>query len=180
MLRPGTHSSSRLRAALAFGLLCGLAAAAGAPEPAPELVVAGRPALVLGFDRLASFPYVIADAGTGAKGAEIAARGDQIPPAIHAYHGRRVVLTGYMMPVRLEGDRVRAFVMMKDTTTCCYGATPNMNDYVIVTMTGAPVANVADVPVRVVGVLRVGEKREDGYLVSLFELDGEQFLGTSG
>jgi hypothetical protein len=149
-------------------------------EPA-HIKVEGKPAFVLGFDRLSAFEYVIVDAGTGASADEIevARKRDQIPPWIRLYDGERVQLTGYLLPLSIEKDgQTKKFIMMKDVNTCCYGAVPNMNDYVIVTMKTGGAAPVQDVPVMLVGVFRVAEKYEGGYVTSLFEMDGEKFLGA--
>ena len=67
--------------------------------------------------------------------------------------------------------------MMRDITTCCYGNVPNMNEYVIVTMTGTGVKPIQDIPVVLTGTFRIAEKYENGYLSSIFQMDGEKFLG---
>ncbi len=133
----------------------------------------------IGFDRLSGFPYTIVDAGTGATTEQIAAaqKNDQLPAAIRALDGRRVAVTGFMLPVQMENGRARKLVLMRDVTTCCYGATPNMNDYVVVTMRGEGIKAVQDIPVVLIGVLHVAQTYENGYLVSLYTLDGEEYLG---
>jgi hypothetical protein len=142
--------------------------------------IAGESAWVLGFDKLSSFPYTIVDAGTGATPEQIAEaqKRDQVPAWLRRYHDQRVVLTGYMMPLQVENGRSKKFVMMKDVTTCCYGAVPNMNDYVVVSMKGDGVTAVQDVPVLLIGVLKIEEKYEGGYITALFSMEGEKFLGA--
>jgi hypothetical protein len=144
-----------------------------------KIKVAGEEIFSLGFDRLSAFDYTIVDAGTGATPEQIAAarQRDQVPDWIRVYHEKRVLLTGYLMPLTIENGRTKKFVLMKDVTTCCYGAVPNMNDYVVVTMKEG-VVPVQDVPVQLVGVFHVTEKYEGGYVTSLFEVDGEKFLGA--
>lgn len=140
----------------------------------------GEELYAVGFEQLSAFPYTVVDAGTGASPEEIEAakRRDQIPPWIRIYHQKRVLLTGYMMPLQIEQGRARKFFLMKDVTTCCYGAVPSMNDYVVVTMKGDGVVAVPDVPVQLVGVLQIEEKYEAGYLTALLSMDGEKFLGA--
>ena len=53
-----------------------------------------------------------------------------------------------------------------------------MNDYVVVTMKGEGVKAVQDVPVALIGVFHVAQKYENGYVTSLFQMDGEKFLGS--
>jgi hypothetical protein len=161
-----------------------------APPAAPAAPVSREPVstkidgetlFAVGFDKLAAFPYTIVDAGTGATPEEIAVaqKRDQVPDWIRIYHDKRVVLTGYMMPLQVENGKSRKFVMMKDVNTCCYGAVPNMNDYAVVTMKGDGIAAVQDVPVLLVGVLKVEEKYESGYITALFQMEGEKFLGPA-
>ena len=152
-----------------------------AVDQTPQKVkIDGGELYVLGFDKLSAFPYTIVDSGTGATAEEIkvAQTRDQIPAWIRLYHGQRVVLTGYMMPLLIENGLSKKFVMMRDVNTCCYGSVPNMNDYAVVTMKGAGIAVVQDVPVELIGTFRIDEKYEGGYVVSLFVIDGEKFIGA--
>ena len=160
---------------------------AAPPTPAPtvdttprKITVDGAEIYSVGFDKLAAFPYTIVDEGTGATPEEIKAamEKDQVPDWIRLYHGQRVLLTGYLMPLTIENGLTKKFVIMKDVNTCCYGSTPNMNDYVVVTMKGAGITPVQDVPVELVGTFRVDQKYDGGYIVSLFVLDGEKFRGA--
>ncbi len=158
-------------------------AAAGTDHASPSapatVVIGGQTLLDLTFQNLSTFPYEIVDGGTGATKEQIeaATKRDQIPASIHAYDGRKVVLTGYLLPLQLENGLAKKFVLMKDTNTCCFGATPKMNDYVVCQMTGQGVEAVQDIPVQLTGTIHVQEKREDGYVVSLFTIDGDRFLG---
>ena len=86
-------------------------------------------------------------------------------------------MANYMMPLQIENGRSKKFVMMRDVTTCCYGAVPNMNDYLVVTMKGEGVEVVQDVPVGLLGTFRIDHRYEGGYVVSLFVMDGEKLLG---
>jgi hypothetical protein len=150
-----------------------------APPPTPRsIVLEGEHLLEVGFEQLASFPYTIVDAGTGATPAEIEAarKRDQVPATIRALDQKRVAITGFALPLQLENGRAKKLFLMRDVSTCCFGATPNTNDYVVVTMKeGAK--TVADIPIVLVGTLRIGERYEGGYLVSLYELEDAKYLG---
>jgi len=169
-------------AALAGGTGAGTGDASP-PPPAfivpSEVTISGQKLLSLGFETLSVFPYDIVDGGTGATKEQIeaASKRDQIPAAIHAYDGKKIVLTGYMLPLTMDNGKAKKFVLMKDTNTCCFGGTPKMNDYVVCEMTGDGVESIQDIPVQLTGTIHVQEKREDGYVVSLFTMDGEKFLG---
>lgn len=155
-------------------------------EPTPPAVaeptfvrIEGKDLRAVGFDILTSFTYTISDAGTGASPAEIKAamERDQVPAWVRVLDNQRVALTGYMMPLTFENGLSTKFIMMKDLNTCCYGAVPSMNDYVIVTMKDKGVSPIQDIPVRLVGTFRIEQKYESDYLVSLFVMDGEKFFG---
>ena len=184
-----TRLRPRFRATACLFLPAALLAAAfsHAQSPAPavdmtprKVAIDGAEIYAVGFDKLSSFPYTIVDAGTGATPEEIKAaqEKDQVPANIRLYHGQRVLLTGYLMPLTIENGLTKKFVIMKDVNTCCYGSVPNMNDYVVVTMKGAGITPVQDVPVDLVGTFRIDQKYEGGYIVSLFAFDGEKFLGA--
>jgi hypothetical protein len=135
-------------------------------------IVAGREALVLGFDVLASFPYDLPETGTSSVPA-------RIPEAIHRLNGRRSVITGFMVPLQLEEGRARRFVLVRNQSSCCYGVAPALNEYVLVTMDGVGTRPVMDTPVRVTGKLRVGETYEEGMLVGLYQFQGESVDTTT-
>jgi hypothetical protein len=158
----------------AYATVMATTSAAGTGSASP-----GSGPIELGFENLSSFPYDIVDGGSGATKEQIeaASKRDQIPAAVHAYDGKKVVLTGYMLPLQLDNGLAKKFVLMKDTNTCCFGGTPKMNDYVVCQMNGSGVESIQDIPVQLTGTIHIQEKREDGYVVSLFTMDGDKFLG---
>ncbi len=181
---PSLSRRSLLRVAALGALACAALAPVSATAPAGPPVpviqkIEGADAYILGFDTLSNFPYTITDAGTGATPEEIstARKRDQVPAWVRFYEGKRVALTGYMLPLQVERGLAKRFIMMRDITTCCYGATPNMNDYAIATMKGDGVTATQDVPVVLVGTLHIEEKYDNGYVTSLYEISGEKFLG---
>jgi hypothetical protein len=150
-----------------------------AAPPLATVAVDGAKIPDVGFDVLAGFPFQIVDAGTGASPSDIAAaqKKDQVPAHIRRLDGTRIAVTGYMLPLQLEQGRARKLVLMRDVMTCCYGATPNMNDYIVVTVKGDGVPPLADIPVVFVGTLHVAATYENGYLVSLYTLETDKYLG---
>lgn len=167
-------------AALFFQVAIATAQDAPAVDLTPrKVVVEGQEMFALGFDKLSSFTYTLVDVGTGATEEEIAEqlKKDPVPEWVRAYDNQRVLLTGYMMPLQVENGRSKKFVMMRDVNTCCYGAVPNMNDYLVVTMEGEGVEAIQDVPVDLVGVFKIDHRYDGGYVVSLFAMKGEKFLG---
>lgn len=159
--------------ALSLGLALQAAEAPALP-PMKTMVSAGRDVLVLGFDVLASFPYEMPELPAPGAAKNEAAPKRPIPAAVQAFSGRLAAVTGFMLPLALKDGRAKQFVLVRNQASCCYGVTPNLNEYVLVTMTGDGVRPEMDVPITVVGRIKVGETYEDGLLVGIYQLDGER------
>jgi hypothetical protein len=136
--------------------------------------------LIVGFDRLAAFNYDIpeeAPAATNAPAVKAAPPKDQIPAAVKAFDKQRVALKGFMLPLKVEGGLITELLMMRDQSMCCYGTVPKINEWVSVKMTGKGVKPIMDQAVTLYGKLHVGEIRENGYLVGIYQMDGEKVAG---
>jgi hypothetical protein len=158
---------------LGIGAVAPLPAAGTLPLPPVATVVSnGRDALVLGFDVLAAFPYAVPEMLPA--GQEQSAPKQPIPAAVQAFSGKRAVVSGYMLPLQLQEGRARQFLLVRNQASCCYGVAPAMNEYVLVTMANEGVRPVMDVPITVVGTIKVGETYEEGLLVGIYQLDGEK------
>lgn len=95
-----------------------------------------------------------------------------IPDKVRALDGKRVEITGFMMPIN-EPQRLTRFIVVQSLWGCCFGQTPAVNHVVVVTMEPGKVVNFYPDAVRVTGVFSVGETREEGYLVSIYRLVGD-------
>ncbi|MSU26741.1 MAG: DUF3299 domain-containing protein [Pedosphaera sp.] len=136
--------------------------------------------LIVGFDRLAAFNYDIPDdapAGTNAPAKPVAPPKDQIPANVKAFDKQRVALKGFMLPLKVEGGLITELLVMRDQSMCCYGTVPKINEWVSVKMTGKGVKPLMDQAVTLYGKLHVGEIRENGYLVGIYQMDGEKLAG---
>jgi len=69
---------------------------------------------------------------------------------------------------------------MRDQSMCCFGTVPKINEWVSVRMTGKGIKPVMDQAVSLVGTLKVGAIRENGYLVGIYQMDGERMDGPVG
>lgn len=98
-----------------------------------------------------------------------------IPEKVRALDGKRVEITGFMMPIN-EPQRLTRFIVVQSLWGCCFGQTPAVNHVVVVTMEPGKVVNFYPDPVRVTGVFSVGETREEGYLVSIYRLVGDKVV----
>jgi hypothetical protein len=160
--------------AVAAGLAIAATLAAAAPA-APAEAKRPKPGAYprVGFDRLTAFEYPMP--GPRPPGTPAPEPG-RIPPDIRALDGRRLGVTGYMLPIRMEGELVREFALLSNPLACCYGQVPRANEWIIVTMTGPAVPAIQHVPLTFEGTLHVGEIYENGIFNGLYRLDGERLV----
>ncbi len=158
-----------------LGLLALLAAplaAADTGAPAPEME---NGYLRLGFDRLASYKFAAPAYDPAADPKAPPATGEeQIPDRVKAWSGQKAIVTGFMLPVKMDGGLVTEFLLVKDPMMCCYGVIPNMNEWVVVHMTQGGVHPLMDVPISFYGRLKVGAMFENGYMTGIYLLEGER------
>lgn len=154
-------------------------AAESAPATTPETVVLTAPQvengyLKLGFDQLASYQFTPPAFDPAADPQAKPPTGEeQIPAMVKGWNGKKAVITGYMVPVKMDKGLVTEFLLMRNTMACCFGTVPNMNEWVIVKMKKG-VQPMMDVPVAFYGELKVGAMFENGYMTGLYELEGEK------
>jgi hypothetical protein len=131
--------------------------------------------LAVGFDKLASYEFVAPEDPAKAAAAEA-----QIPAKIKEFNDKKVAVTGFMLPVKMDGGLVTEFLLVKDPMMCCYGVMPKVNEWVVVKMVGKGVAPLMDVPITFEGKLSVGQIYEGGYLTGLYLLKGERRVESKG
>lgn len=132
------------------------------------------------FDRLANFKITPPPFDPNAKpGAEGPSLGAQIPDAIRGLDGHKAVVTGFMLPIKMESGRVTEFLLMRSQMMCCYGVVPQVNEWILVHMAKGT-HQLMDVPVSFSGQLRVKELYENGFLTAIYQLEGEKMMPTKG
>lgn len=132
---------------------------------------------VVGFDKLAAYNFEVSDELLlpATNSAAMTKRVDsQIPASVKALNDKPVALSGFMLPLKVEGGLVTELLIMRDQSMCCYGVQPKINEWVSVKMGKTGVKPVMDQPVTLFGKLHVGEMRENGYLVGIYAMDGEK------
>lgn len=125
-----------------------------------------------GFDLLGGFPFTAPAYDAQKPDEPVGPRVDeQLPSAVRALDGRVVQVTGFMLPTRMaDGGRVTEFLLMRDQTMCCFGAQPQMNEWIVVKL-AKPALYIPDVPKTFTGKLRVGAVVENGYMSGIYLLD---------
>ena len=127
----------------------------------------------LGWDKLSGFKFDIYEFYPESHvGRPLLKSDDAIPPPMKAYDGKRVLLSGFLLPLRTRKNRVTEFLLLRDQGTCCFGARAQINHFIRVKYSqgiqpGDPVAW------QVTGTLRVGEIYVQGYLTGIYEMEAE-------
>ena len=147
-----------------------------APEPKAEAV--GAEYSAVGFDKLASYNFDVPDDGPVTNQTAVPDKADeQIPTAVKAFNRKKVSIKGFMLPLKVENGTVTEFLILKDQSMCCYGNVPKITEWVSVKTAGKGVKPIMDVPVSIEGTLHVGAMRENGYLVGIYQMDGDKMVG---
>lgn len=153
-------------------------AAPTATAPAPSESKANE--LSVGFDKLSAFKYEVPDENPDSPFSKGQDPDTQIPDSVKEISGKRVSLKGFMLPLKVEQGLVTELLIMRDQSMCCFGTVPKINEWVSVKMTGKGVKPVMDQAITMVGTLKIGAIRENGYLVGIYQMDGERMDGAVG
>lgn len=131
------------------------------------------------FDTLACFGFVMTKGmtdGTGDPAALYRQANAQIPAKVSALSDKKVVIRGFLLPVRMNGSLAVEFLLMRNQSMCCYGVPPKVNEWITVELNGKGVKPVMDQPITVAGVLHVGPIEENGCLAGIYRMDGEKVI----
>ena len=83
-----------------------------------------------------------------------------------------------MLPLKVEGGLVTELLIMKDQSMCCYGNVPKITEWVNVKTSGSGIKPIMDQPISILGTLHVGAMRENGYLIGIYQMDGEKVVDS--
>jgi hypothetical protein len=133
--------------------------------------------LPVGFDKLASFSYVVPDGPVDTNQVASTSRPSQIPDNVRSLNDKFVSVRGFMLPLKVEKGLVTELLIMRDQSMCCYGTVPRINEWVSVKMLAQGIKPIMDQPVTLYGTLKVGEMYENGYLVGIYAMDGDRMAG---
>jgi hypothetical protein len=96
-------------------------------------------------------------------------KGGNIPKDVAALTGSTVKLTGFMIPLD-QADKIKQFVLVPDLFACCFGQPPQVQHSIIVSCQEGKAVSYFPEQIQVEGKLKVEEKKDDGFIVSIFEV----------
>ena len=137
------------------------AEAARVPLPAPQ---AGT-TLAVGIKQLGYFDYN-------------PMQGGGIPADVLALSGSRVRMQGTITPWQ-QGECITAFALT-DGEGCCFGRPPMIQHVIVVSYPAGLELAAATKRVTVEGILRVAEKKSDGWVTGLFTLEASSVTVEPG
>lgn len=97
-------------------------------------------------------------------------KGGNIPADVKALSGMKVRLNGFMIPMD-QADKITKFALVPDLFSCCFGQPPQIQHSVTVVCPPGKAVNYYPEEIWVEGALKVEEKKEDGFILSIFEVD---------
>lgn len=97
----------------------------------------------------------------------------EIPDAVKQIDGKKVSITGFMLPIDVDEGKVKRFLLLKSTMSCCFGVAPRINEVIYVESSKKQkIQTVMDMPITVFGKLSVGQQfREDLMLMGVYQLE---------
>ena len=96
-------------------------------------------------------------------------KGGNIPADVKAMNGSTIRLRGYMIPMD-QAENITQFALVPSLFSCCFGQPPQIQHTIVVNCPkGKSLAYCPD-EIVVQGALAVQEKKDDGYIISIFEL----------
>ena len=99
------------------------------------------------------------------------------PASIARFSGQKVSIVGYMIPLEWDGTKVPEFMLVGDLLGCCFGGSPQPDQWIEVKMTGEGADYFPYIPVVLTGTLRVeGIEDEAGYAAGCYRIDGDSVV----
>ncbi len=98
--------------------------------------------------------------------------GMTLPAKVTALDGAVITISGFMRREVPGGDPVHEFLLVNDACGCT--GSPKLNEIVFCVLPDGVTLDVAVGIVRVTGKLYVGEQKEDGEVIAIYQLDADE------
>jgi hypothetical protein len=96
-------------------------------------------------------------------------KGGNIPDDVKRLTGAKVRLKGFMMPID-QSEKITRFALVPSLFGCCYGQPPQVQHVIVVNCPKGAQADFSSDEIVVEGTLKVEERKDEGYIVSIFEV----------
>jgi hypothetical protein len=96
--------------------------------------------------------------------------GGNIPKDVVALNGAKIRLRGFMIPMD-QAENITQFALVPSLFACCFGQPPQIQHTIVVDCPKGKAVGYCPDEIVVEGTLKVQEKKDDGYVVSIFGVD---------
>jgi hypothetical protein len=96
--------------------------------------------------------------------------GGNIPGDVKALSGHKIKLKGFMIPMD-QAANITQFALVPDLFACCFGQPPQLQHTIIVNCPKGKAVSYFPDEIVVEGTLKVEEKRDEGFIISIFEVE---------
>jgi len=103
--------------------------------------------------------------------------GEMIPTDVRQLDGIKIRLRGFIVPTN-QSVRLTQFALVPSLFNCCFGQPPQIEHTVMVTCANGLTVDLTANEVVVEGTLKVAEVKDDGYVVSIFNVQATQVKRT--
>jgi hypothetical protein len=95
--------------------------------------------------------------------------GGNIPPDVTALSGHQIRLHGFMIPMD-QAANITQFALVPSLFSCCFGQPPQIQHTIVVNCPKGKAVSYYPDEIVVEGKLTVAEKKDEGFIVSIFEI----------
>jgi hypothetical protein len=99
-------------------------------------------------------------------------KGGNIPADVKRLGGTKFRTRGYMIPLD-QAEAITEFALVPSLFACCFGQPPQIQHTLVVHCPKGKAVTYFPDEITVEGILKVEEKKDDGYIVSIFEIDAQ-------
>lgn len=96
--------------------------------------------------------------------------GGNIPADVKRLSGAKIRLRGFMIPMD-QAENITQFALVPSLFACCFGQPPQIQHTIVVDCPKGKAVGYCPDEIMVEGTLKVDEKKDDGYIVSIFGLE---------
>ena len=97
-------------------------------------------------------------------------KGGNIPADVKALSGTTIRLHGFMIPID-QAENITQFALVPSLFACCFGQPPQIQHTVVCKAPAGKAVSYFPDELVVEGKLKVEEKKDDGFIVSIFQVD---------
>jgi hypothetical protein len=97
-------------------------------------------------------------------------KGGNIPADVKALSGMKLRLHGFMIPMD-QADNITHFALVPSLFACCFGQPPQIQHTIVCKAPAGKAVSYYPDELLIEGKLKVEEKKDEGFIVSVFEVD---------